>query len=84
MGIFVQMELGDVLKGFHGCKCSFGIFLQLLVILAAPIHGAIPFEGASTEGGGVDFEQKGPDGLAIEEVLKTLLPAVLKEFMKTF
>ena len=84
MVLFVQMELGDVFKGFHGGECSFRIFLQLLVILAAPVHGAIPFEGASAEGCGVDFEQKGPDGLAIEEVLKTLLPAVLKEFMKTF
>lgn len=77
MEIFVQMELGDFLKGFHGCKCSFCIFLQLLVILAASVHGAVPFEGASTEGGGVDFEQERPDGLAIEKVLKTLLPAVL-------
>ena len=77
------MELSYILKGFHRGQRSLCVFLQLLIIFTCSVHSSIPFETAAAERGWVEFEQKRPDGLAIEEVLEAILLAIVQQFPET-
>lgn len=77
------MEFCDLLEGLHGGQGTFRVFLELLVVLAVPVHLAVPFEPAAAQGGRVDLQQKRPDTLPVEEVLEAFSATVLQQLSQT-
>lgn len=68
MSTWLQVEVGDILKGLHGRQRTFRVLLELLVVRAVLVELALPLVDCGWQGRGVDAQQEGPDLLAVEEV----------------